>query len=245
MMFRRAVRRAVNAMGFDIHRVSKSQPAVVDINVPTLCREHVENALLYANRIEALESLPRGGVVAEIGVAAGDFTEAMLARLAPRRFDAFDLFRVHEAERFMGWSPAQVFEGLSHRMHYERRFAAEIAAGKLHLHEGDSSCEMGKQPDSFYDIIYLDGDHSYEGVMRDAEISARKLKSDGIMIFNDYIMFDHVIGVPYGIVHVVNEFCVNRGWRVLFFALQNSLFCDIALRRGGGPVVRSVSPVPN
>lgn len=67
--------------------------------------------------------------------------------------------------------------------------------------------------------------------MRDAEVSTRKLKFDGILIFNDYIMFDHVLGVPYGIVPVVHEFCVNCRWQVLFLALHNNLFCDIALRR--------------
>ena len=117
------------------------------IAIPPLCQEHVEGAVLYADRTRALEALPRGGVVAEIGVAAGDFSAAMLACLGPRRFDAFDLFRVHEADRFMGRSPLEWFGGLSHRTYYERRFATEIATGILHLHEGDSSREMDKQPD--------------------------------------------------------------------------------------------------
>jgi hypothetical protein len=203
------------------------------MTVPPLLQEHVDGAVLYADRTKALEAVPRGGVVAEIGVALGDFSQAMLTYLAPCRFDAFDLFKLHEAQNFWGRSSADWFGGLSHRAQYERRFADEIAAGKLHIHEGDSSLEMEKQPDSSYDVIYVDGNHSYEGVMRDAEASARKLKTDGILIFNDYIIFDHVRGVPYGIVPVVHEFCVNRGWKVTFFALHNHLFNDIALRRAG------------
>jgi hypothetical protein len=231
MMIKHAIRSAAKMLGFDIHRISNAQSHFGAMAVPTLHQEHVDGAVLYADRTMALKALPRGGAVAEIGVAAGDFSEAMLARLAPRRFDAFDLFRVHESENFMGWSPAERFGGLSHRRYYERRFAAQISTGTLHLHEGDSSSVLEKRPDSVYDIIYIDGDHTYEGVMRDAEVSARKLKSDGILIFNDYILFDHVIGAPYGVVPVVNEFCVNRGWRVVFLALHNNMFCDIALRR--------------
>jgi hypothetical protein len=225
-----AVRRAVNTMGFDIRRISTAS-LPIRIDVPAPLQEHVDGAALYADRISALEALPRGGVVAEIGVALGDFSQAILDRLAPRLFDAFDLFKLHEVKSFWGRLPADYFGGLSHRAHYERRFADEIAAGKLRIHEGDSSFEMGKQPVSTYDVIYVDGDHTYDGVMRDAAVSARKLKSNGVLIFNDYIMFDHVLGVPYGIVPVVNDFCVNHGWQVLFFALQDQLFCDIALRR--------------
>jgi Methyltransferase domain len=242
-MLRRAIRRAANTVGFDIHRTSKPL-FPVQMAVPPLLQEHLDGAVLYADRTKALEAVPRGGVVAEIGVALGDFSEAMLAHLAPRRFDAFDLFKMHEAESFWGRSSVNWFGGLSHRAHYERRFADEIAAGKLHIHEGDSSLEMEKQPDSTYDVIYIDGDHSYEGVIRDANVSARKLKSNGTLIFNDYIIFDHVLGVPYGVVPVVHEFCVNCGWQVLFLALQNHLFCDIALRRKAYRQ-EAVRPPPN
>jgi hypothetical protein len=240
-MLRNAVRRAVNRLGYDVHRISKPEfrwvseielrMGTVTMAIPPLLQEHVDGAVLYADRVRALEALPRGGVVAEIGVALGDFSQAMLTYLAPCRFDAFDLFQLHEAQSLWGRSSAEWFGGLSHRTQYEHRFADEIAAGKLRIHEGDSSREMDKQPDSSYDVIYIDGDHSYEAARRDAEVSARKLKADGILIFNDYIIFDYLGGVPYGVVPVVHEFCVSRGWRVSFFALANNLYCDIALRR--------------
>ena len=185
-MFKNAIHRAINAVGYDVRRLSKvvKPPFVKPEEMATpLSQEHVDGAILYADRVQALDSLPRGGVVAEIGVAGGDFSAAMLARLAPRRFDAFDLFTVHESERFMGWSPKERFDRGTHRTHYERRFAKEIAAGVAHVHEGDSSREMERQPDSTYDVIYVDGDHILEGVTRDAFVSACKIKPDGVLIF--------------------------------------------------------------
>jgi hypothetical protein len=44
---------------------------------------------------------------------------------------------------------------------------------------------MERQPDSTYDVIYIDGDHSLDGVTSDAYVSARKLKSDGVLVFNE------------------------------------------------------------
>jgi hypothetical protein len=234
-MFKKAIHHAINAVGYDVCRLSsKVKPPFVKLEemATPLRQEHVDGAILYADRMQALDALPRGSVVAEIGVAAGDFSAAMLARLAPRHFDAFDQFTLHEREQYLGWSPKERFDGGGHRAYYERRFAKEIAAGVVHVHEGDSSREMERQPDSTYDVIYIDADHSLEGATRDACVSARKIKSDGVLVFNDYIIFDYLNGVKYGVVQVVNDCCVNRGWQVLYFALANNMFCDIALCRG-------------
>ena len=233
-MLKNALRRAIHASGYEVRKLSNvlRPPFVPPGQMPiSLAQEHVDGAKLFANRVQALDALPHGGAVAEIGVAAGDFSAAILARLAPRRFDVFDLFKVHEAEQFMGWSPKDRFGGGTHRAYFERRFAGEIASGVLYVHEGDSSRELDNRPDSSYDVIYIDGDHSFAGVARDAEVSARKIKPDGIMVFNDYIAFDYVDGEPYGVVQLVNDLCVNHRWRVLYLALQNAMYCDIALRR--------------
>jgi hypothetical protein len=50
------------------------------------------------------------------------------------------------------------------------------------------------------------------------------------VVFNDYIMWDHVTDSAYGVVPVVNELVVNGGWEVVAFALEHQLFCDIAIR---------------
>jgi len=44
-------------------------------------------------------------------------------------------------------------------------------------------------------------------------------------------MTDHILGVAYGVVPVVNKLIVDEGWRIIAFALQKGMFCDIALRR--------------
>ena len=51
---------------------------------------------------------------------------------------------------------------------------------------GYSNSEIPKFRDDFFDIIYIDGNHEPEYVLEDAVLSFRKLKKDGIMIFDDY-----------------------------------------------------------
>ena len=227
------VRRVANAAGYEVRRIQKPLFPMfpIKIDLPALLPEHVADAALYADRNEALAGLPRNGVVAELGVAFGDFSETMIHHLKPLRFDAFDIFRGHESETFWDRPTAECFGELSHRQFYERRFAKEIATNRLCVYEGDSATELGKQPDATYDVIYIDSDHSFAGVVRDANVATRKVKPDGILVFNDYIMFDYHYGVPYGVAPVVHDLCVNHGWQVAYIALQRDLFFDIALRR--------------
>jgi predicted O-methyltransferase YrrM len=57
---------------------------------------------------------------------------------------------------------------------------------KIIIKRGFSNKEIHKFEDDFFDIIYIDGNHEPEYVLEDAVLSFRKLKKNGIMIFDDY-----------------------------------------------------------
>ena len=57
---------------------------------------------------------------------------------------------------------------------------------KIVVNRGYSNFEVPKLEDNFFDIIYIDGNHEPDYVMEDAVLCFRKLKKNGIMIFDDY-----------------------------------------------------------
>lgn len=57
---------------------------------------------------------------------------------------------------------------------------------KIVVNRGYSNVEIPKFEDNFFDIIYLDGNHEPEYVLEDAVLCFRKLKKNGILIFDDY-----------------------------------------------------------
>jgi predicted O-methyltransferase YrrM len=57
---------------------------------------------------------------------------------------------------------------------------------KFVVNRGFSHNIVPTLPDEYFDIIYIDGNHEPEFVMEDAVLSFRKLKKNGIMIFDDY-----------------------------------------------------------
>lgn len=54
------------------------------------------------------------------------------------------------------------------------------------IHHGYSHQLLSTFDDNMFDIIYIDGNHEPEYVLEDAVLSFRKLKKDGILIFDDY-----------------------------------------------------------
>jgi glycosyltransferase involved in cell wall biosynthesis len=63
--------------------------------------------------------------------------------------------------------------------------------------KGYSNKEVPKFDDDYFDIIYIDGNHKPEYVLEDAELSFKKLKVGGYMIFDDYNYEEHPSGIGF------------------------------------------------
>jgi hypothetical protein len=172
-----------------------------------------------------------GAAIAEIGVALGEFSEFLLADLRPSLFAAIDLFELHlnPDATFRGRTMRSVFGDGTHLDWYRERFGG--AGSCVVVEQGLSWEALARFPDESFDLIYLDAGHDLESVRRDRDVATVKIKHDGLLVFNDYIVYDHLHHTRYGVVPNVNDLVVNHGWRVVGFALQRNLYCDIALRR--------------
>jgi predicted O-methyltransferase YrrM len=100
----------------------------------------------------------------------------------------------------------------------------------VRLHEGDSAAGLDSVQDGFFDLIYIDAGHSYAAVKKDSAAAVRKVKEDGVIVFNDYTIWSPMEAKPYGVVRAVNEL-VCEGWDVVGFAVAAHGYHDIALQR--------------
>ena len=199
---------------------------------PALIHSNLKDARLYANRndlIAELATSARGRCIAELGVALGAFSSFLIEALSPSQFVAFDTFDLHKIPILWGQDTSTIFAGRSHREYFKDRMSKH--GRTVRLEEGPSHVRLATYPDEYFSLIYVDAGHDYESVSRDAEIASHKLSRDGLLVFNDYVMYDHVQSGMYGVVPAVNEMVVYKGWKVVGFALQHRMFCDIAIQR--------------
>jgi len=184
------------------------------------------------NRAAILPLLPKHKVIVEVGVGLGWFSNQLLWNCAPRRFVGIDTFLLHTCADVFGMSAKERFGGLTHREYYQSEMEKHPAGSVVTVMEGDSADMLAALEDESADIIYIDGDHGYDGVMRDLMQAGRKIRPDGYLIVGDYILIDHLhADQPYGVIYATNEFMLSQGWAMQYFALQTNMYCDVVLRR--------------
>jgi hypothetical protein len=210
-------------------------------DVPALFPSHLVDARVYADRSDMIRALvPQGGTVAEVGVALGDFSVFLLDTLEPSSFVAVDTFVLDQLDTMWDRPTAEIFGGLSHAEFYRRRLAAYSYRVSLRVEEGLSWEGLSRCPDAGFDLVYVDAGHDEDCVQRDLDVAVRKVRSDGLVICNDYVLTDH-LGAPYGVVQGVNRLVTTSDWRVVGLALHPQMYCDIALRRVA-PSAAAVEP---
>ena len=178
---------------------------------PYLSSQHLARCTVVPFRDDIIEHLPRGGRIAELGVQTGEFSRFILETCAPTELHLIDV-------DLTKWSVAD-------------KFARDIAEGRVTLHEADSADTIASFPDGYFDFIYGDADHSYEGVARDIAAAKSKVGPNGYLVFNDYTFWSPTECMPYGIVQAVNELCLDEDWEFAYLALGNFGYMDVAVRR--------------
>jgi SAM-dependent methyltransferase len=172
--------------------------------------ELVEHCQVLTNRLDIIRKIPKGGRFAEIGTLRADFAVKVIEINCPTDLHLFD-------RSFSLIDPTNR--------------AILDAFGHVTYHLGDSSSLLSQLDDGFFDAVYVDGDHSYQGVWKDLAQALRVLKPDGYLLANDYTNWDPIQMKPYGVFSAINRFANDNNLHMEFLALQQWGFHDVALRR--------------
>jgi len=204
--------------------------------VPQLPEHLVRGAMVLANHEQLFQVLPKGKVIAEIGVALGNFTRSALSRLKPASYLAIDSFKLHELESFWGRPPSDYFGAQTHEKWFAQKFATEIEAGLMRVLAGSSDDVLSALPDRSIDIALVDADHPYEAVKRDLSALASKIRPDGTIIIDDYILVEQLHS-PYliGVIYATHEFMIEHGWAMHYLVLQTRGYYRVLLRKADQP----------
>lgn len=179
------------------------------INLSNLVFKQIAKRLILGShpRDFLLEMLPENSIGMEIGVHLGDFSQEILEKVKPKELHLVDPWKYEKSDAYnkalYGGKRGINQNNMDKR--YEKilnRFESEINDKKIIVHRTDSTV-LNNFEDNYFDWIYIDGNHLYEYVKMDIELSHPKVKKNGYITGDDYHSFGWWKG---GVTKAVDEF---------------------------------------
>lgn len=166
------------------------------------------------------ELFPTGTGI-EIGVLRGEYSKIILERWPEGQLYLVDAWRHLSSYVDMN--------GQDDKYHYDCLIKTceniKPWQNRAHIVRMDSVASANMFPDEHFDFVYIDADHSYEGVVRDMKAWWPKVKKGGLFCGDDYIPDDGDIWLTiqgkepvyagkFGVRKAVNEFMAKNDLQV-------------------------------
>lgn len=197
--------------------------------VPSISQ--VERPQIFASREDLITHCIRDGmVVAEIGVFEATLSDFICGLVDLEKFYMVDTFQGlvgsgdQDGNNFKEVNMEEMHNHLIDK--YRTRHNVAIVKGK-------SSSFFSKLPDNALDLVYIDGDHSYNGCKADLEYAYHKVKNGGFILGHDYSLnpFKTLNVYEFGVRKAVNDFCATHGQTIFAKALDGCLSYAMRLHK--------------
>lgn len=205
----------INLTQYENEMTRRRQQLLLSYPYPELNERHLDGARLLANRKKLLSELPRGGIVAEIGVASGDFSQEILNINNPKKLHLIDCW---DSDRYGGFQRS-----------VHDRFENEIKQGLVEINFGLSTDVLPSFHEEYFDWVYIDTVHDYTVTSQELLLAKSKVKKGGIISGHDYCQGNMISGWSYGVIQAVHEFCVKNNWKILYLTAESHCYNSFAI----------------
>jgi hypothetical protein len=192
------------------------------INSWTSTKKSTNVSLVFDTRNEMIQhycNSIKEPKVLEIGIFKGEFFDYIINSCKISSIDGVDLFE--------GVCNSGNVDGNNSIEYNLDKSYSELSEKyknmpNIRLIKSDSSKYLSTVEDTYYDIIYIDGDHSYEGVKKDLLNSFHKVKSGGYLMGHDYEMnLEKGLHLyNFGVKKAVDEFCREYNQKIIAKAMD-------------------------
>lgn len=164
-----------------------------------------------------------GAVAGEIGVAEAFYAGQLLSNLKPARLHLIDPWRFQAIPDYvMDANNTSDEEGDRRCEAVRKKFAEPISAGVVEIHRGLSTDVVDTFPDGYFDFLYVDAIHTYEGCLADLRAFDKKVKRNGLIAGHDYQTIPIARAHHNGVVKAVNDFVAETGYTFLALTFEES-----------------------
>lgn len=178
------------------------------------------NCVLLPDRkkmLLALAEKTKSMIMAEIGVAFGEFSQQIFQICRPIKLYLIDAW---EGERF-----AHGYEEVM------SSFKNQIKDGQVEICRGYSTDQLDKLQSEELDWAYIDTVHDYETTYQELILCSQKVKREGYICGHDYTKYNTHSRLDYGVYDAVNRFAVEFEYEFLYLTMESDGLHSFCLRK--------------
>ena len=177
--------------------------------------------LYPCSRSNLLAYFPKNATACELGVALGEFSEHIMQLTTPRKLHLIDPWR-HQDDADYQRDPINGPDEKQEARYASvvQLFASAITAGTIEVHRDLSTNVVSRFPDGYFDWIYVDARHSYDGVLADLTAYAPKVKEDGLIFGDDFSNHLPAQNMGFGVIEAVLDFCAREGFTLFAITVE-------------------------
>jgi len=177
--------------------------------------------VLQISRVDLLQLLPKGGVVAEIGVAEGGFSKKILSVTSPQTLHLIDPWEFQDRDDYQNDAnnvPQDIADSRYHDVC--ATFDRYVKFDVVKVHRAFSPAAAEAFPDNHFDWIFIDGLHTRDGVLADLRGWAPKMKENGLILGHDFANHQGAQSMSFGVVEAVQEFLRESDYMMNFLTYE-------------------------
>lgn len=134
-------------------------------------------------REEMLNFLPKKTIGAELGVFEGEFSKQIINTVNPSVLYLVDIFC---GEMCSGDKNGNNMKTIDLNSSYTKLSEKYKNTDNIKIIKDTTKNFLNSLENNFLDFVYIDADHTYEGVYSDLFLSREKVKNNGYILGHDY-----------------------------------------------------------
>lgn len=159
---------------------------------------------IFETRNDMLLEFNKNLKIAELGVFRGEFSKIIHQICEPTELYLVDLY---EGVFASGDKDGKNYQSVQLEDEMQRLINEFSNNTEVKVIKSSTTTFLSNIEDDYLDLVYIDADHSYNGVMNDLLLSYQKVKNGGYICGHDYISNT-------GCASAVNEFCSNKNLKI-------------------------------
>ncbi len=197
--------------------------------------------IVNTTRQEIIKYLPSHNNVCEIGVDLGFYSNDILNSCNPKSLHLIDPW-IHIDDPDYKNDTVNVDNSRQEEKYRSvlKRFSNEILSGQVKVHRGFSYDVLPTFPTEYFDWVYIDGMHTFEGLLKDLDLCYNKVKDNGFILGHDYANHEVAKYMNFGVIDAIKYFTKHvPGCELLAITLESG-WPSYILYKNNGPHVDHV-----